>query len=106
MAFEARNAGIGDCILSLSITQESFESPSASLLEEIGISDHDVHSATLTFNNDPILLFGFAQLVHDDRAVPELAGGVAFDRFLVRKNVVHPLLALGNRAARQDHSCS
>src|SRR5579862_1337515 len=104
MAFEARGAGIGDRILRLSITQKSFETPSASLLVETGISDHDIHSATLAFDNDRVFLLGLAQLVYDDRAVWELTGCVAVDGFWIRKNVVHPLLAFRDRAARQDDS--
>ena len=104
VAFEARLSGIGNGILRLVVAHEALESPSARTLIELGIFDHYVDSPALAFRNDSVILRGFPQFVHNHRSIGEVTRRVAFDRLLIREDVVHSLFALRELTAGQDHS--
>jgi hypothetical protein len=99
MAFKARGPGVVNGILQLVVTHEPFESPSSRAFVEARIFDHHVDPSAFAFEDDPVLLLGFAQFVHNYRAIGEVAGRIALGCLLIRKNVVHSLFALWKRTA-------
>src|SRR5690242_1924042 len=71
VALKARGSRVLHGILRLVVTPEPLESPSSRAFK-VRISNHHVNSFAIAFENDSILLLSFAQLVHDDRAIPEV----------------------------------
>src|SRR4029077_3483414 len=103
---ETRSSAVVDGVLSLVVGPEALESPSSGALVEVGVLDHDIDSASITFKDDSALLLGLAQFIDDDRTVAEITGRVAFDRFGIREDVMHALFAFRERAAGKDHAGS
>ena len=93
-------------VLTLIVAHEAFESPSSGVFVEVRVLDHHIDSPAVAFEDDSILLSRFAQLVHNDRAISEVAGSITIDCFLIGEDMVHALFALGYRAARQDDAGS
>ena len=66
VAVKAGRAAVMDGVLRLIIGEETLESPTAGALIDVGILDHHVDSATLTFEDDAVLLLRLAQFVNND----------------------------------------
>lgn len=104
MARKTGSTRVVNGVLRLVVGKEPLKPPAPGALIEVGVFDHHVDSSAIAFEDDSVLLLGLAQFVHDDRAVGEITGRVAVDRFWICEDVVHSLFALGQRAAREDDS--
>ena len=72
MACEARRPCVVNRVLGLSVPHESFESPPSRGFVSVGIPNHHVNSSAVAFEDCPVLLLGFAQLVYDHGAIGEV----------------------------------
>ena len=93
-------------ILALVIAHEPFKPPSARAAVTACILDHHVDSAAIAFDNHTILLGGLAQFINDDRSIREVPRRIALHRLLIRKNMMHSLLAFRERAAGHEQPCA
>jgi hypothetical protein len=91
MARKTGSTRVVNGVLRLVVGKEPLKPPAPGALIEVGVFDHHVDSSAIAFEDDSVLLLGLAQFVHDDRAVGEITGRVAVDRFWICEDVVHSL---------------